>query len=98
MTIGSTHRQEKQSVRFTVAQNKTKEPLRECVRDAMNSYFRYMDGHNTADLYQLVLAEVEQPLLETVMKYTQGNQTRAASLLGISRSTLRKKLTLYQLD
>ena len=46
----------------------------------------------------MVLAEVEPPLLETVMEYTKGNQTRAAEVLGISRSTLRKKLALYGLD
>ncbi|MCB1867410.1 MAG: DNA-binding transcriptional regulator Fis [Gammaproteobacteria bacterium] len=98
MTNGATHGQEEWTIPFTVAKNKTKEPLRECVRDALNSYFVKLDGHKTANLYQLVLAEVEQPLLETVMKQAEGNQTRAAALLGISRSTLRKKLTIYQLD
>ena len=42
--------------------------------------------------------EVEQPLIETVMQHAQGNQTRAASILGISRSTLRKKLAIYGLE
>ena len=98
MTIGATQGPEEQAVPFTVAKNRTKEPLRECVRDALNSYFAHLDGHKAAHLYQLVLAEVEQPLLETVMKYAEGNQTKAAALLGISRSTLRKKLTIYQLD
>ena len=46
----------------------------------------------------MVLAEVEQPLFETVMRHTEGNQTRAAAILGISRSTLRKKLSIYGLD
>ena len=87
-----------QPTTFTVANNKTKEPLRECVRDALTSYFDKLDGHSATGLYQLVLAEVESPLLETVMQYTEGNQTKAATLLGMSRSTLRKKLTLYNLD
>lgn len=98
MTNGSIHSQEERSVYFAVAKNKTKEPLRECVRDALNNYFNYLDGHQAADLYQLVLSEVELPLFERVMQYTEGNQTRAAALLGISRSTLRKKLTFYHLD
>ncbi len=42
------------------------------------------------DLYELVLAEVEQPLLDMVMQYTRGNQTRAALMMGINRGTLRK--------
>lgn len=82
--------QEQHPVPFTVAKNKSKEPLRECVRDALESYFRQLDGHAVANLYQMVLAEVEEPLLRTVMQHTEGNQTKAADLLGISRSTLRK--------
>ncbi|MCB1761740.1 MAG: DNA-binding transcriptional regulator Fis [Gammaproteobacteria bacterium] len=98
MTIGSVQIPEQHAINFTVAKSKTEEPLRECVRDALNSYFVYLDGHHAVGLYQMVLAEVELPLLETVMKHAKGNQTKAAELLGISRSTLRKKLTQYQLD
>ncbi len=83
---------------FGVAQHKTEEPLRECVSDALDSYFRQMDGHNITDLYQMVISEVEQPMLEAVMEHAEGNQTRAAAILGMSRSTLRKKLVMYNLD
>jgi len=83
---------------FRVANHVTKEPLGECVRDALESYFKQLDGHTAADLYQMVIAEVERPLFASVMQHTQGNQTRAAQVLGISRSTLRKKLARYQLD
>ncbi len=98
MTSGAMHRQTMDRARFTVAKNKRTEPLRECVRDALNAYFRQLDGHAAADLYKMVIAEVEQPLLETVMQHTEGNQTQAAQALGISRSTLRKKLAIYGLD
>ncbi|OQX30297.1 MAG: Fis family transcriptional regulator [Candidatus Sedimenticola endophacoides] len=83
---------------FAVTKKRTTEPLSECVRDALNSYFRQLDGHAAADLYQMVISEVELPLLETVMEHTRGNQTKAAALLGISRSTLRKKLATHGLD
>jgi Fis family transcriptional regulator len=83
---------------FKVAKSKTSEPLRECVKDALSSYFKQMNGHNVTDLYKMVVSEVEQPLLETVMKEAGGNQSRAAVMLGMSRSTLRKKLALYNLD
>jgi Fis family transcriptional regulator len=46
----------------------------------------------------MVMAEVEAPLLETVMRYTRDNQSKAAELLGINRATLRKKLKQYHLD
>ena len=84
-------------LQFTVAQSHTSEPLRECVRDALESYFRQLGGHEGNDLYQMVISEVEDPLLRTVMQHTAGNQTKAARILGISRSTLRKKLAQYQI-
>jgi Fis family transcriptional regulator len=83
---------------LTVIHSKRTEPLRQCVQDAMQRYFNHLDGHGASNLYRLVMTEVEAPLLESVMQYSGGNQTRAAALLGISRSTLRKKLSQYGLD
>jgi len=72
--------------------------LRECVEAALESYFTQLDGFGASDLYQLVIQEVEKPLLETVMREAGGNQSRAATMLGISRSTLRKKLAQHELN
>jgi Fis family transcriptional regulator len=83
---------------FAVARSKKKEPLREAVRDALAHYFDQLDGTAPNDLHQLVIQQVEQPLFEVVMHYTGGNQSKAAMLLGISRSTLRKKLALYEIE
>ena len=73
-------------------------PLNECVRKALRNYFRDLDGHKTNGLYDMVIQQVERPLMEAVMNHTGGNQSRAAELLGISRSTLRKKIKQYGLD
>lgn len=73
-------------------------PLNGCVRKALERYFSDLDGHQPGELYQLMLAEMERPLLEKVMQHTGGNQTHAAKLLGLNRSTLRKKLHHYGLD
>ena len=82
---------------LTVLQaNRSTEPLSKCVRNAMRYYLRNLDGYEVNDLHQMVIEEVERPLIETVLDYTQGNQTQAARLLGISRSTLRKKMAHYQ--
>ena len=67
------------------------------VKLAVRNYFKDLDGHDPSDLYNIVLAEIEKPLLETVMEQVRGNQSRAARLLGINRSTLRKKLSIYGL-
>ncbi|HVV68023.1 MAG TPA: DNA-binding transcriptional regulator Fis [Gammaproteobacteria bacterium] len=74
-------------------------PLRQLVRQALDNYFAHLDAAlPPTQLYDLVLEEVEPPLLEATLKYTRGNQCKAAILLGISRSTLRKKLKHYDLD
>ena len=67
------------------------------VKAAMENYFQDMEGHTPSDLYRMVINEVEKPLLESVMKEVRGNQSRAAEMLGLNRSTLRKKLQLHNL-
>ncbi len=72
--------------------------LRDCVRSVLTNYFNDLEGHSVDDLYQLVLAEVEAPLLQSVLDHTSGNQSKAAHMLGINRGTLRKKLKQYNLN
>jgi Fis family transcriptional regulator len=67
-------------------------PLRTQAEEALHSYFETLNGHKPAHLYELVLREVEEPLFKVVMGHVQGNQSRAANILGINRGTLRKKL------
>lgn len=71
--------------------------LRELVTHALQRYFMQLDGESPSNLYAMVLAEIEYPLLATVMQQTKGNQSEAAKILGISRGTLRKKLRTYHL-
>lgn len=77
---------------------KPAKPLRETVAQALCEYLEKLDGHAPDDLYRLVLEEVERPLLETVMDYCGGNQTKAAIYLGLNRGTLRKKLKQYDIS
>ncbi|EIK44105.1 Hin recombinational enhancer binding protein [Cellvibrio sp. BR] len=71
--------------------------LRGCVEQAVENYFKHLDGQDVSNVYEMVLAEVEAPMLEIVLKYTRHNQTRAAQVLGLNRGTLRKKLKQYGL-
>lgn len=71
--------------------------LRDSVEKAVNNYFQHLDGQEVSDVYDMVLAEIEAPMLEVVMNYTRHNQTRAAHVLGLNRGTLRKKLKQYGL-
>ena len=72
-------------------------PLRSLTEEALGRYFKDLNGHQPTNLYNLVLGEVEAPLLASVMKHTDGNQTVASGILGINRATLRKKLKQYSL-
>ncbi len=72
--------------------------LRDAVRTCLEKYFADLDGHEPAEIHQLVMNEVEPAMLQTVMRFARGNQTRAADMLGINRTTLRKKLRQYGLD
>jgi len=80
-----------------VAQESTHAPLSECVEVALKDYFEQLDGHTTANLYDMLLAEVEAPLFKATLEHTKGNQSRAAEILGLNRGTLRKKLKNYGL-
>ena len=71
--------------------------LSDFTEDALSSYFKNLNGHKPANIYKLVMGEVEPPLLASVMEYSNGNQTLASEILGINRATLRKKLKQYQL-
>ncbi|MDX1706382.1 DNA-binding transcriptional regulator Fis [Pseudidiomarina sp.] len=82
----------------TIGTNAQPKPLRDSVKQAVNSFLKQLEGADPEALYDLVLAEVEAPLLEEVMTYTRGNQTRAATMLGINRGTLRKKLKKYGMN
>jgi Fis family transcriptional regulator, factor for inversion stimulation protein len=72
--------------------------LADNVQRAMESYFDDLDGHEAGNLHSLFLEEVEKPFFEVVMKYTQGNITHAAKILGLNRVTLRSRLKKYELD
>ncbi len=67
-------------------------PLRNHTERVLSDYFSNLNGHRPARLYNLVLREVEEPLLRAVLDYADGNQSQAAEILGITRTTLRKKL------
>ena len=65
--------------------------LEEIVVDETNAL---LDANpDGGDLHQAIQERVERPLIEVVLERTQGNQIRAAALLGINRNTLRKKIT-----
>jgi len=71
--------------------------IAEVVEKSLNEYFHHLDGEEPDDIYRMVIDNVEKALLANVMQRTDGNQTQAAEMLGINRTTLRSKLKAHRL-
>jgi len=68
-----------------------------CIRRSLNRYFKDLDGEMPTEIYNMVVGAVEKPLLSYILDRAEGNQTRAADMLGINRNTLRKKMREHDL-
>jgi Fis family transcriptional regulator len=66
--------------------------LRESAAASVAQFLEQLDGETCIDLYDMVMGQVEEPLLRAVLEHTQGNQSKAAAMLGLNRGTLRTKL------
>lgn len=71
--------------------------LAEFIRGAVQQYLDDMASTPPDNLYQVMITEMERPLLETVLEHTRGNQSQAAQLLGMTRATLRGRIKRYGL-
>lgn len=75
----------------------SKNHIEQCVRESLNAYFQDLGGSAPHDIYEMIISCVEKPMLETVLRRADGNQSLAAEYLGINRNTLRKKLQQHHL-
>lgn len=67
--------------------------IQSCVERELKRYFDVLEGEAPRDLYRMVMHQVEEALIRSVMEQCRGNQSKAATWLGISRGTLRCKLS-----
>lgn len=79
----------------------TDKPTPKClsthVTQTLQHYFATLEGEIPSDVYQMVISQVEKPMIEFVLQETQFNQSRSAEILGINRNTLRKKIQTYNI-
>lgn len=71
--------------------------LKDVVSRAVAQYLDDMGNTPPDNLHDRILREVEAPLIQTVLTHTGGNQSRAAAILGMTRSTLRNRIRRYGL-
>lgn len=64
----------------------------------MKQYFHDLDGEAPSNVYDMVLMNIEKPMIEVVLNHCGGNQTKAAELLGLNRNTLRKKMQILRIE
>lgn len=81
----------------TARTTETQAPLHVHVERVVREYFAALGDEVPTGLYELILKEVELPLLTVVLEQTRGNQTKCAQILGLNRGTLRKKMKTYDL-
>ncbi|VAW66237.1 DNA-binding protein Fis [hydrothermal vent metagenome] len=90
--------QENENTNENPEQNPETNPgLNVIIRSAVSQLLNDLDGETHGHIYDLVLQQVEEPLLDLIMQHVDGNQSKAAERLGINRGTLRKKLKMYNL-
>jgi Fis family transcriptional regulator len=73
-------------------------PLSVHVKQTVLRYLEQLHGHDVVDLHAMVMGEVEKPLLQAALEHSGHNQSKTAKALGLSRSTLRKKMDFYGLS
>ena len=78
-------------------QRKVRTFLEKWLEKSIKQYVSVMDEKNNGHLHELIMGGIEKPLVEIVLKETNGNQTQAANILGINRNTLRKKIAGYRI-
>ncbi len=93
---GGRHNYQTQGVMNPPAMQRTQKQvktfLEKWLDKSIRQYVGAMDESNNGHLHELIMGGIEKPLVEIVLKETNGNQTKAANILGINRNTLRKKI------
>ncbi len=72
--------------------------LEKLIENKLRASLNQKDIADVNDLYQMVLHQMERPLIQIIMEKTRGNQVRTAQILGINRNTLRKKIAILNIS
>lgn len=71
--------------------------VKHAIDEILDDYFTNLNGQKPRNIHKVILGHVEHRLLENTMRRVESNQSKAAEMLGLSRSTLRTKLEQYKI-
>jgi len=74
--------------------------LESLVKSKLSLLFKQQKQANVElnGLHKIIIEQVEKPLIELSLRQFNGNQVKAAKLLGINRNTLKKKIDAYGIE
>lgn len=72
--------------------------LSNLISQRLEAFFDSQLNSLPVNLYDVILEQVENPLIVQTLKITHGNQIKAAEILGINRNTIRKKIKLFNIN
>lgn len=72
--------------------------LSNLVLERLEIFFQSQGNSLPVNLYEIILEQVERPLIIQTLRITNGNQIKASEILGLNRNTLRKKIKLFNID
>lgn len=72
--------------------------IEEVLAQRFHHFFERLGSYEMTGIHHTVMAQVEKPLLRLALEWSEGNQQKAARLLGINRNTLRKKIREFNID
>lgn len=73
-------------------------PLEDLVHAKLETFLDQTEGVPLDSLYSTIIQTVEKPLIQLVLRKTRGNQVKASRILGINRNTLRKKISVLNIQ
>ena len=73
-------------------------PLEETLVECLDIYFQHLGEQKPHAVLAMVTEVIEKPTITYVIKKTGGNISKASEILGITRATLRKKISKYKID
>jgi len=83
---------------ITESEAKIKEAAIDGIREMVAELEKYLYSEKKGVLYKSILELVEKPIIERVLERTEGNQLKAARILGINRNTMRTKIKKLGID